>query len=331
MSNLWRCLEVIASGNHVAAEWTEWAGEQFPALRSAFLSDARKRARFIPCPRGCGCEHEIVEREGGKLAALCRCEPWNCEDLMVTSAEAALLELNTAKLGREICRAFDGTPKETDLGVQGTKQIGSFGNGALDLVLILRPDSESFNHAVTQLVARLPERFILLAPTRRWLNGNASAWLKTAKAGFFDLESNLVLLPSGKLQAIRSGGELFSPYLPMASQPTDESLAQQVFALIEKLESGRRLKSPSVMEVFRLYCIMGKSTEQIVDICHCAKGTVINRLDAIRRVTGKNPKELQAFSPHLQRIEESITDSRAKYIHRKTLVHDAGEPEDESE
>ena len=99
-------------------------------------------------------------------------------------------------------------------------------------------------------------------------------------------------------------------------------MARQLFALVEKMESDRNLKRPSVMEVFRLYCIKGKTTDQIVDICKTSKGTVMNRLKVIRSVTGKNPKDLQAFSPYLQRIEETIADSRAEYIHRKGLVHD---------
>lgn len=331
MSNAWQCLETLAGDSHVVAEWAKWAGGHFDPLRTAFLRDTQKRSRFIPCPHGCGCEHEVVERAGGGLVGVCRCEPWNCDDLAVTPAAAALLALNASKLGRDICRAFDGTPKETDLGVTGTKQIGSFGNGVLPIVLMIRQGSERFANGVAQLVARLPAHFILLSPTRRFLDGNALAWLKTAKAGYFDLESNLVLLPSGKLQASKSGGELFSPHLPKASEPIDENQARQLFALIEKLESDRRLKNPSVMEVFRLYCIMGKTTDQIVDACKTSKGTVINRLEVIRGATGKNPEDLRAFSPYLQQIEEAITDARAEHIHRKAMVHDVGEQEDELE
>ena len=330
MSNLWQSVEALADGSHVGAEWAKFSGEDFVTLRAAFLSDTQSRAKFLPCPHGCGCEHEIFER-GGKLVAICRCEPCSCDDFTVTPTAAALLALNRSKLGREICRAFEGTPKETDLGIAGAKQIGSFGNGALPLVLVVRTDTESFANAVAQLVARLPGQFVLLTPTRRWVNGNVLAWLKTTKAGCFDLESTLVFLPSGKLQARKSGGELFSPFLPTATQPTDEVQARQLFALVEKMESDRRLKNPSVMEVFRLYCIKGKTTDQIVDICKTSKGTVINRLDVIREVTGKDPKELQAFSPYLQRIEESITDARAEHIHRKTLVHDNKDADDESE
>ena len=75
MSNLWQSIESLAGDNHVAAEWARLAGEQFPPLRSAFLRDTQKRPVVIPCPHGCGCEHEISERKNGSLVALCRCEP----------------------------------------------------------------------------------------------------------------------------------------------------------------------------------------------------------------------------------------------------------------
>jgi hypothetical protein len=330
MSNVWRCLEILAGGNHVAAEWANWSGDQFGPLRSAYLRDAQKRAGFIPCPQGCGCEHEIVPRAGGKLAAVCRCVPWNCEDFAVTAEQAALLKLNTAKLGRDIAKAFGCDAKDTNLKVAGAWQVAAFGGAGVPVVLSIQSERTGFARAVTQLVAQLREQFILLAPTSRFLDGISLGLLKQAKAGFFDLESNLVLTPSGTLKTRKSGGELFSPYAPKDSEPVAEDQARQLFALVEKLESGRRLKNPSVMEVFRLYCIKGKTTDQIVAGGRYSKGTIINRLKAIRRATNKDPDELRAFSPYLQRIEETITDSRAAYIHRKALVHDNKEADDES-
>lgn len=322
---------MLAGGNHVAAEWANWSGDQFGPLRSAYLRDAQKRAGFIPCPQGCGCEHEVVPRAGGKLAAVCRCEPWNCEDFAVTAEQAALLKLNTAKLGRDIAKAFGCDGASCTALCAGTRQVGSFGGSAVPVVLTIQSERTGFARAVTQLVAQLREQFILLAPTSRFLDGISLGLLKQAKAGFFDLESHLFFLPDGKLQARKSGGELFSPYAPKDSEPVAEDQARQLFALVEKLESGRRLKNPSVMEVFRLYCIKGKTTDQIVSGGRYSKGTIVNRLKVIRRATGKDPDELRAFSPYLQRIEETITDSRAAYIHRKALVHDNKETDNESE
>jgi hypothetical protein len=328
MSNLWQSIESLAGDNHVAAEWARLAGEQFSPLRSAYLCDTPKRAGVIPCPHGCGCEHEISERKNGSLVALCRCEPCSCDDFMVTAEQATLLELNTAKLGRAIANVFSGTPKETDLGVQGTKQIGSFGNGALPMVLIIRPDTESFTNAVAQLVARLPERFILLSPSRRFWNGNSSAWLKTAKAGLFDLESNLIFLPGGKLQARKSGGELFSPYLPQASELMNDNEARRLFALLKALELESNYRKAPVTRVFQLYCLEKLSRNEVAKACRCVPSLITLRLKAIHKKLGRKPLELRGISSHFDGIADSLTDSRARHIDRERAI-DGSDPDDE--
>lgn len=328
MSNLWHCLEALAGGNHVATEWARLSGEQFPPLRAAYLHATPKRAGAIPCPHGCGCEHEICERKNGSLVALCRCEPCSCDDFAVTAEQAMLLELNTAKLGRAIVNVFSGTPKETDLGVQGTKQIGSFGNGALPMVLVIRPDTESFTNAVAQLVARLPEHFILLSPSRRFWNGNSSAWLKTAKAGLFDLESNLISLPGGKFQARKSGGELFSPFLPQTSEPISDNEARVLFASIKALESESNYRKAPVTRVFQLYCLEKQSRNEVAKACRCVPSLITLRLKAIETKLGRKPLELRGISSHFDGIADSLTDSRARRIDRERAI-DGSDPDDE--
>jgi len=248
----------------------------------------------------------------------------------LTAADVKVWELDLTRLGRAVAKALDCGTAVKPFGPPRTMQLAALGNPPLPILLTIQPDADQLTHCVAQLVARLPKGFILLTPTKL-SDARVLELLAKVNVGCFDLETHVTLLPSGKLQARKSGGELFSPWLPTANQPTEENQARQVFALIEKLESGRRLKNPSVMEVFRLYCIIGKTTEQIEAACHCAKGTVINRLAVIREATGRDPVELRAFSPYLQRIEESITDSRAEHIHRKALVHGTEEQEDESE
>jgi hypothetical protein len=319
MSNLWHCLEVLTGGNHVAAEWARLSGEQFPPLR-AFLRATTKRAGVIPCPHGCGCEHEIIKRKNGALVALCRCEPCSCDDFTVTAEQATLLELNTVKLGRVIATVFSGTAKETDLGVQGTKQIGSFGNGALAIVLVIRPDTESFTNAVAQLVARLPERFILLSPSRRFWNGNSSAWLKTAKAGLIDLESNLIFLPGGKFQARKSGGELFSPYLPQSSEPISVNEARRLFALLKALESESNYRKAPVTRVFQLYCLERQSRNEVAKACRCVPSLITLRLKAIEHKLGRKPLQLREISSHFDGIADSLTEPRARRIDRERAI-----------
>ena len=331
MDNVWHCLEILAGGNHVAAEWAKLAGEQFAPLRSAFLRDTQKRARFIPCPHGCGCEHEICERKNGSLVALCRCEPCSCDDFTVTAEQATLLELNTAKLGRAIAKAFDCDARTATLPLPLTWQIGAKFSNAVPVLLTIQNERDSFRRVVAELSARQRQRFILFAPTSRLMDAASRELLESAKAGFFDLESNLNISANGSLSAKSSPGKLFQAFAPDAGEPIPETVAAQVFALVEKLDSKKRFKHPSPLTVFRLYFGRGLNAQAVADKCGCVKSTVLNRRKLILKETNKTSDELRAFSPFFNPVEKAITDSRAEYIHRKTLVHDNKESDDESE
>lgn len=66
-----------------------------------------KPAFSYPCPQECGCAHEIIRHDSGRIVAVCRCEPWNCDDIPLEPADTMLVELNWAKLGRAIASALD--------------------------------------------------------------------------------------------------------------------------------------------------------------------------------------------------------------------------------
>jgi hypothetical protein len=329
MSNFWQCLEVLAEGNYVAAEWAKLSGKHFATLRSTFLRDTQKRSRFIPCPYGCGCQHEIVERAGGRLVGICRCEPWNCDDFSVSTTDATLLTFNTTKLGRALCKAFECDAQETKLRPPRTWQIGTKFSNSVPVLLTIQNERSSFRHVVSELSARLRQQFILLAPTSRMMDAVSREILEASKAGFFDLESNITISAIGGLSPKLLPGKIFQAFAPGVHEPVAETVAAQIFALIEKLDEDERLKNPSVLQVFRLYCGHGITAQAVADKCGCAKATVLNRLKKIRMVTGKDPEEMRAYSPFFNKVEEAITDSRAEKIYRKGLVQDIEESEDE--
>src|SRR6185369_12977774 len=63
-------------------------------------------------------------------------------------------------------------------------------------------------------------------------------------------------------------------------------VARSAFALLQKLELDAPLKAPSVLTVFRLYCVDGFSTDRVARKCRCGKATVIRRLRFIEARTG---------------------------------------------
>src|SRR5262245_17592121 len=60
VSSFWSALESARGLASVPACWRGRVGEQYQPFRAAFLSQRTQPAKYYPCPRGCGCMHEIV-------------------------------------------------------------------------------------------------------------------------------------------------------------------------------------------------------------------------------------------------------------------------------
>jgi hypothetical protein len=56
----WPALESSRGLLSVPACWRARLGEHYDAFRSAFLTQSSQPAKYYPCPRGCGCMHEIL-------------------------------------------------------------------------------------------------------------------------------------------------------------------------------------------------------------------------------------------------------------------------------
>lgn len=318
MATLWQCLEAVPG---LVAVPSVWADGTVPA---GFLRDTGRVAKSVPCE--CGCAHEVVTRADGRLVGVCRCEPWNCDDIPLTAAQARLLEFNRAKFGRAVCQAFGCEPKRPPARIPATWEAGVF--SGLSVFLTVPHDAEGFRLAVSELAARQRQPFILLAPTAQFLDAEGKALLATVRAGFFDLETNLVLTASGALHARKRAGELFTPYLPDAPEAAPEEVALAALAIILKLDDGKSRAEPTVTRVFKHYCKEEMTADMMVTKFGWSKGTIINRLRDLEKATGLTKDQLRGLSAQFNAIEGQLTDSRARRIHRQSALD---EPDDEGD
>ena len=82
------------------------------------------------------------------------------------------------------------------------------------------------------------------------------------------------------------------------------------------------LKAPSVLTVFRLYCVDGYSADRVVQKCRCAKGTVMSRLRFIESRTGVKADQFRAMSVT---CSSDMRTSDAKAIYRRGLASEGSE------
>jgi hypothetical protein len=296
--------------------WRENLGRFYEPFKDAFLKpDPGHPARFLPCPLYCGCWHEVIRRPDGSLGAECRCDPGRCDTWTATIEDITPLELDWPKLARALCQALDLKPQIVNLGFYNTLQIGCWAGDTTPVILTIATNPRQFLHVVTALIQRLTKPFILLAPTARHAGVGVRELLQTAGSGFFPLDEHISLSNLPLLSSLTPSARLFADFVPASNGPQEEDVARHALALLQRLDAESPTSAPTVLTVFRLYCIEELSVAQIRRRCRCSAGTVSNRLKLIQAKTGLEPKNLRRLSSHMDRIVEDMgTKRNAKWM-----------------
>jgi hypothetical protein len=311
---------VTSDGCRVASDERKSADGHSPPETSASPIENRSRSRGTkienPSPPS------ALDTQSSLIRAVCRCEPPNCPDIPLTPDDIVLLELSWTKIARALCHVFALDYKPADLGLLNTRQIGSWSVDAVPVILTIQHERGWFRTPLLELLARLRQRFILLAPTAKNIDAVSHELLASSDAAFFSLHANVALTPEGALRLTGSApGELFAKFTPQL-RDADEDLASRAFALVHQLDSQGTRKPPSLLGVFRMYCVDGFSVSTIARKFRSSRMTVRQRLKLIETKIGMDIEQLRKISAHLERAEASFTDSRASHIHRKNLIYD---------
>jgi hypothetical protein len=286
-------------------EWRRMTGPAFSSFQALCLEPSAFRMRHVRCPQECGCDHLVIDRhDGAGAVAVCRCNPPGCADLVLSRADITVLEVGQSRLGHALCRAFGLHSREAALSAPNSYQFGAWSSDAVPAILTIQVRNSDFRRAVAELVATLRQRFILFSPTSDFLDAPARGMLENQGAGFFDLKSHVTLTEQGTLRCAREPGELFARFNPQPRE-TDVNMAERVFALVQKLDTERPLKPPTLLTVFRLYCIEEMSSVRIARRFETTKTTVVRRLAEIEARIGVHPRALRRFSPHLAKLPDS--------------------------
>jgi hypothetical protein len=161
------------------------------------------------------------------IESLCRCDPPTCrhDHVTLTRADVELWSLNWTKLARALCHAFSLNYQFADLRPCNTRQIGSWSADAVPVILTIQSQRGFFYSVITELIARLHQKFILLAPTAKHFDAGCQELLANANAAFFPLDSNVILNPNGVLECVKEPSDLFSPIsVPMLSPRSPDSV-----------------------------------------------------------------------------------------------------------
>jgi predicted DNA-binding protein YlxM (UPF0122 family) len=117
-----------------------------------------------------------------------------------------------------------------------------------------------------------------------------------------------------------------APPKPPEPNQQERSLAAKVFELLTALDPDNRLRKAPPIKVFNLYYRQRLGPAEIARKCNCDRSLIYDRLAAIQAKLPWSPEQLHDVSPHVEAMEEALTDSRAEGIYRKGAVY--GEEDD---
>ena len=100
---------------------------------------------------------------------------------------------------------------------------------------------------------------------------------------------------------------------PALTPNENEEIARRAFLALDALDCGSRRKLPTLLTIFRLYCIEELTVAQIARKCRCSKGTVSNRLKLLHATTGVEPERLRKVSPYVNRFQHDRNAAIAEY------------------
>jgi hypothetical protein len=316
----WLTLESVPGLLATESDWRQMIGARFAAFKALCLEPSPFEVTRVRCPNGCGCDHLVIVRhDGAGAVGVCQCSHRSCPDIPLAPPDFTALRVNSARLGNALCKAFGFAPRQTGLPVPNTFQFGSWSADAVPAILTIQVQNSAFRRAVAELAAQLRQPFILFAPTSDFLDAPAQSILENHRAGFFPLSRHVVLTDHGTLQPTSVPGELFARFTPQPKE-IDTDVAARAFALVRSLDTDRPMTPPTLLTVFRLYCQEELSMAQIARKYECSKTSIVRRINLIGARIGMHPSKLRRLSPHLAKLEESMSDARAEHIHRRSQV-----------
>ncbi|MEI8291771.1 MAG: hypothetical protein WCH99_20070 [Verrucomicrobiota bacterium] len=331
MSSPWQCLEDVPAHSAAAAEWKRHLGDDFSIVGKTFLQRARRKAMSVPCSKVEGCAHALTPRGDGFVGKCKDDDGPGCDDIEVTADDAEVWEVNLKRLGSAVASALKCVAIDEALGVDRTRQVAALGNPPVPILLTVQPDADGYSAVVTQLAARWPKGFVLLAPTNRFCAATAIDMLGRANAGFFDLESILELASNGQLHAPQAGAELFKRHLPEMKNAILESDQAQVWRLFSELVAmGTKGKAPPA-RVFDLLVFQKLNQTETAGKCKCSLSLISNQVDLIENHFHMSIERLRAFASDLKERQRMVKGDRYAKKKQGAMRDVPGESDDDAD
>ena len=195
---LWKTLEAFAESHPpaaVMAAWRHHTGAEFGTMET-FLRPTSRLAQLYPClaEAGCGDPHEVVSIDDDRWIARSQEDMRYCPGIRLAAPDLVLHELDTERLGGELCRVLGFEPAADSSASDAAPKlwpVGTYPETGSPVYLALCLNEGQLLRNLQGLMSVCGEPFILLAPTARSRSEVVTAMLHRERCAFIPLASSL--------------------------------------------------------------------------------------------------------------------------------------------
>ena len=202
--NFWELLEVLPKLTALPFVWQDSIEVKHASVFSTYLKSRCLSAEELD-------EEEYVTGiyhnfESNEILRKTNKDFGNSHDI-IPNEPATIVSLNWRPLCDAVAGAFGVKPKYSECNkIPNTRQIGEL--STMPVFFTIQHTTEAFQGVTAELLLCMQSHFLLLTPTRRFLNCNIEALRSRHGAEVFDVESNLAITENGVLELTQEGSWL---------------------------------------------------------------------------------------------------------------------------
>jgi hypothetical protein len=233
LERFWSAIETLAGPATVEAEWRHLLGSELDVVRG-LLRPRPERATSFPrvAAGGYGVPYEVVRHGPGDCVGVC---PETGDTLPLSDADLVVYELDRGRLAVRLADALHLRRHGGVLSWEGTTaRLGGFSSPAgtsYRAVLTLPATSGDLHVLVATLLSSQQHPFLLLAPTRGYLDHVTDARIRQSQSLFCSLSEALALNPDGQFRLLEPLASLCPDPERVASPQRQASASGNEFRL----------------------------------------------------------------------------------------------------
>ena len=323
--DFWRALEAAHSLHAVADDWRWLMGPDYDAGRHCLYPVPVSRADSFPCPL-CRQTLRVTPHAANQFIAEHEDDDATCPPLRnLTEKDLQLYAVDWPRLLAAVSDALGLQGLITGFEIKGAKPFAELvcGRTRLPVYLISAALRPQYTLVLKQTSRAHQQPSVLLTLTFDMAFRQLAQGCGHVCLAFCD---HLDLKPDGKFIASKAALDELEAFqrrqTPPEAPPPDQSVVAAALQLATTLDNNPRLKAPTHMTVFQLYCAQGLSWPQIEKQTRCAHATLMARKQRLEKTLRAPLAIFRAQSEAFAAMFATMQHPKARRINPKAAIYD---------